>query len=340
MTKASQLLEKLLNNWPVKLICFIIAVFLYIFHQSSLYDRKSFVLPVSVIQDGIVMPVGDYTKNVTVTVRANTENITSIHASQIKASINLSNLSKNGEYLVPVNVTVAPEVIAIDPFEIKVKPESIKIRVEKSGVKYLKVEPSIVGEPAHGYGISNIEITPAFVEVSGPESVIEELNTVITDRIDISNINKDYETSVVGKNIGNIIKADNYGPFKVNLKVEPLIMEKEFSNYKVQAINLSKDLLLKTELPYAKLVLSGTVPTLENFNLNAYSVQVDLSGVKEEGTYNLPVKYVYPSYFSIVNKSLETVTVELEKIIEQEVEEDTLQEENEASDSPEKKDTN
>jgi len=327
LTKASQLIEKLLKNWPIKIFCFIVAILLYIFHQSSLYSKRSFVLPVNVIQNGIVMPVDDYSKTVTVTVRANTEQITSIHPNQIQASINLDNIIKNGEYLVPVNISVDDEIEGFDPLEIKVKPEAVNIKVEKKAVKFLKVSPSIVGEIAHGYKISDIIVKPAFVEAFGPETLLSEVNDIITKQVDITNINSSQDFEVEAYSLNNILKLGYEGPYTISVKIEAQMMEKTFANYKIQATNIPEDLNLITDLPYANLKLSGRVNQLEKFNLNAYSVQVDLSSIKEEGQYELPVRYVYPSYFTLVEKSISSVTVSLEKKIPEVPEEEEKTEE-------------
>ena len=37
-----QIFNKVTNQWPAKVICLIIAIFLYVFHQISLIDKKSF----------------------------------------------------------------------------------------------------------------------------------------------------------------------------------------------------------------------------------------------------------------------------------------------------------
>ena len=49
-----RLLDKILDNWPAKVICLIIAIFLYFFHQASLIDSKTFVVPLQIIENGMV----------------------------------------------------------------------------------------------------------------------------------------------------------------------------------------------------------------------------------------------------------------------------------------------
>ena len=66
-----QLIEKILNKWPAKIICFLLAIFLYVFHQVSLVEKKSFVVPLRVTENGMVSHVSQIPSSVSVVVRAN-----------------------------------------------------------------------------------------------------------------------------------------------------------------------------------------------------------------------------------------------------------------------------
>ena len=180
--KANQFFEKILDKWPVKVCCLIVAICLYLFHQASLTDKRSFVIPLTLIEEGGVMHTGDYTSNVTVVVRANMEELSSVHSNQLHAFVNLNGIAKTGEYNLPVKVKVADEIMAFDPFEIKVKPEYIKIKVENKDFKYIPLEPTIVGEPAHGYEITEVQVDPLFVEVNGPQTIIENTQKLFLEK--------------------------------------------------------------------------------------------------------------------------------------------------------------
>ena len=45
-----RLIDKLFDNWFPKTVCFVIAVLLYFFHQASLVDTKTFVLPLNIYE--------------------------------------------------------------------------------------------------------------------------------------------------------------------------------------------------------------------------------------------------------------------------------------------------
>ena len=48
-----------------------------------------------------------------------------------------------------------------------------------------------------------------------------------------------------------------------------------------------------------------------------------MSSITQEGQYELPVKYIYPNYFTLVEKSINTVNVVIEKKVVEPVEEKT-----------------
>ena len=39
--KVKQFVDKLMDNWPVKVVCFVMALFFYVFYRVSILDRKS-----------------------------------------------------------------------------------------------------------------------------------------------------------------------------------------------------------------------------------------------------------------------------------------------------------
>ena len=145
------LLDKILDKWPAKVVCLIIAIFLYFFHQASLIDSKTIVVPLEIIENGIVMHVGNAPKSVSVIVRAEEETIKSVLPSDLKASICLDTITQKGIYKLPVKITLADSLMEYDPFEIKMKDDTVTIEVDRKAIKYVPIVPSIIGEVANGY---------------------------------------------------------------------------------------------------------------------------------------------------------------------------------------------
>ena len=260
--KANRFFEKILDKWPVKVCCLIVAICLYLFHQASLTDKRSFVIPLTLIEEGGVIHTGDYTSTVTVVVRANMEELSSVHSNQLHAFVNLNGISKNGEYNLPVKVNVADEIMGFDPFEIKVKPEYIKIKVENKDFKYVPLEASIIGEPAHGYEITEVQITPSFVEISGPQSMIENTQKVYLEKIDVSQLSNNQNFSVQYKSLNKLLSIKENGPFDVSVVIEPQEMERTLDNVNVSIVGLSDRFYLKDDVMPISITLEGTVTDL------------------------------------------------------------------------------
>ena len=312
--KANQFFNKILDKWPVKVGCLIIAIALYLFHQSSLTEKKSFVLPVQVIEEGAVIHTGDSVSNVTVTVKANTEQVSSIHTNQLQAYISLNDISKNGEYTVPVKVNVAEEILSFDPFEIKVKPEYVKIRVENKDLKDVYIEPSIIGEPEHGYEITEIKVNPVTAEIMGPESIVENTKKIYTEKIDVTGLAKKETFRVNFRSINKLITVSDMEPVEVSVKIEPKQMERTFEDFEVFINGLNDSFAIKDGTPVITFVLSGTVPVLENYTPAKRFVTLDLRHITETGEYELPLSYSVPSYLVLMEGAPTTIKVQIEKV--------------------------
>lgn len=312
--KLKQLTDKLLDKFLLKLICLAIAIGLYIFHQVSAIEKKSFVVPLTMIENGSVTHVDGKKKSVTVTIRANADQITQVHSSDISASVILDALPKSGEYSVPVNIDINPELLLNNPFEIKVSPEYVKVQVEKKDVQYIKVIPSIVGECQHGYQVVNVHVDPEFVEVVGPESLLLNTAEVKTEMIDIDNARSSFTINANCKEISNALDIKNKGPYAVTIEIDAIEIERIYENVQIGVKGLNAHLKLKDSTTPYNIKLSGNQAGLENYELTENSVYIDLSTIHAPGTYEVPVEFAINSGYKILEKTSEIITVTLEEI--------------------------
>lgn len=304
-----QSIEKLLDKWPAKIICLMLAIFLYIFHQVSLVDKKVIVIPLEIIEDGNVMSVGEIPKNISVVVRAQPDVINTITSTDLKAKVDLNTIAESGTNEVPVIVNVSEKLLVYDPLEVRVKPETIKIDVEKKIVKYVQIQPSISGEVAEGYMIQSISMNPSSVEVIGPESIVNKTEAIYTTGLIVNNAEKNFTDEVNYLEINKLITVNNKGPYKATVVVEPQPMRKEYSGVHIVPRDLAENLEIQTEIPDIDFVIGGTVPVLSKYILGANVVQIDLSSIKEPGSYDIPVKFNLPSNLNLESKSFEHVNL-------------------------------
>lgn len=306
-----RLLDKILDKWPAKVICFVIAIFLYFFHQASLIDSKTVVVPLEIIENGIVMHVGSAPTSVSVTVRTGDEIIKTILPSDISASVSLDTLTEKGTYKLPVKITLSEDLMAYDPFEVKLKDETVTIDVDRKSIKYVSIIPSVVGEVAHGYEIESISMSPSTVEISGPESVVNATEQIFTTRLNVNNAETNFSTETSYQQLNKLLTVLDEGPFKAEVTIRPVTMERIFDAVPVEILNLSENLEIKDELPMITLKLSGAMPVLENYIISRHAVQLNLREITEPGTYEIPLRYSVPANLTLVEKSDETLTITL-----------------------------
>ena len=304
-----RLIDKILDKWPAKIICLVIAIFLYFFHQASLIESKTVAVPLQIIENGIVMHMGNAPASVSVVVRASEETIKSILPADISASVSLDTITEKGVYNLPVKISLSENLMAYDPFEVRLKDDKVSIEVDRRATKYVPVVASIVGEVAHGYEIESISMNPSTVEIAGPEALLNATEKVYTTRLNVSNAEINFSTETNCQELNKLLTVMDEGPIKAEVSIKPVIMERTFDAVEIEVLNLDSKLEIKDELPVVMLKLSGNMPVLEDYILSKHAVQINLSEIIEPGVYQLPLRYVLPSNLQLIEKSDEELTL-------------------------------
>ena len=317
MSKRS-LIERMLDKWPAKIICLIISIFLYIFHQTSIIDKRNIVVPLKIVENGLVMHVGKVPSTVSVVVRGNDSDVKSVVPSDFEATVNLDEITEKGDYLIPVKISLSEKLMEFDPFEVKLKNQQVEVSVDLKDIKYVELVPSVVGEVAHGYTISSIEMNPSFIEISGAKSILDKISHIDTTKINVSNAKNTFSTDCEFLQVSKNFTIEDINPAKATVIITPLEYEKQFENNSVQILNLDDNFEIVSNLPKINVTLKGTMPDLEPYEPGKNFVQLDCSLIKSEGIYSIPVKINYPKKFQLLSKSFDTLnlTIKIKKIDE------------------------
>ncbi|MGP1458966.1 MAG: CdaR family protein [Treponema sp.] len=308
-----KLIEKLSENMLAKIICAVLALGIYVFHRISVLDKRSLTVPLTAVSNGAMTNVTELPRFVKVYVRTKTENAAAVSAAKIKASVNLDYYSGPGQYSVPVDIALSPDIMLVDPLEIIVKPESVPVRLDEKIVAYIPVEPALAGEPSHGYEIKNVFVSPSAVKVMGASSVVKGLKQVFTSKVNVKGASIDFSAAVKLDNIVPIVQVFPESDFAVTVDIEPIPMEKTFSNVKIDVLHLKDGLKIEKELPNVSFTAAGVMPVLEKYELLPDAVAVDCAGIEEAGAYELPVIFFLPNGIKVEKKSVETLSVEVSK---------------------------
>lgn len=322
--KVNQLIDRFTHNWPQKLVCFVFALFLYLFYHMSQVDRKTIIIPLRVHEQGEVTLVSNIPSSVKITVRANKNYISSIKGSDFSASINLNYLTESGTFRAPVVLVVSETILSLDPLEIIMTPEVIDVTVDKRITKALPVKVQSFGEAAYGYKISGVSVDPSFVNVTGPASIVNTLESFNTTTVELTDATKTFTKKVSVQNNNKIISLENSSDYSVTVEVEPQIIEKNIEAVKLIPTYLNERFEINSEIPLFFARVSGPVLTLDNFKPE--TINLNLSDVKEAGDIEVPVNFNVPRGVEVVEKSADTIIISIvERPEALETEEDNME---------------
>lgn len=328
MSKRS-LIERMLDKWPAKIICLIVSIFLYIFHQTSVIDKRNIAVPLKIVEDGLVMHVGSVPSTISVVVRGNDSDLKSVLPSDFEATVHLDDITEKGDYVLPVKISLSDKLMEFDPFEVKLKNHHVEISADLKEIKYVELKPSVVGEVAHGYAISSIEMTPSFIEISGPKSILDKVEYIDTTKINVSNAKNTFSTECNFLPVSKKYKIENNDNVKATVIITELEDERQFEKLSVKITNLDEKLEIVSNVPKINVSLKGFMADLEAFEPGENFIQLDCSSIKSEGIYSLPVKVNNPKNFQLISKSFDKVNL---KIAEKQVIELENDDENQVND--------
>ncbi|MCQ2611269.1 MAG: CdaR family protein [Treponema sp.] len=308
--KVKSLLNKITSNWLVKTCCIIAAIVLYLFGRTARIEKKSFTVPLNVIQDGTMVNTHALPSTVTVSVRAESQKMPEITSNQIKAGVDLSYFTKEGSFDIPVNLEIASDVLLIDPVEIIVEPEAIKVTLEERIRKSVPINASISGLPMHGYEVKDVKVTPDYAVIAGPKSIVESISSLSTDEVVISNLKDTVNQETKLHNVSRHIKIVT--PYRANVSVsfQASLITKEFTDVNLHLTGLDSKFQIDDSTKVSFKV-SGAELIVEKFLPTNNTVIADCSGITVAGEYELPVIINVPDALKIQNQSVEKIKIKI-----------------------------
>lgn len=315
--KAKQLFEKLIENWPAKAVCFVMAIFLYIFNQQSGMDTKIIKTKVSVQNENGFRPADVFNPDVSVSVRGSKSSVGALTKSDVQPYLDFSYIPKDGEYDLPVLLKIDEAASMINPLEIKVMPEKIKVKVEEEIAGFAKIEPLLKGEVQHGYEVESVTLEPDQIKIRGARSLVENCKSLQTENIVLSNARTSFSGKAKIENPKKNISLES-DEISFTIKIVESQSSKNLGNIPVTVDNLSKNLEITKMEASVQLVVEGSVLGLEKFTDYSAVCHADLSKISSAGTFDAPLRYYLPSGVRLSGNYPKTVSV---SVVAKEVEE-------------------
>ncbi|MCQ2240616.1 YbbR-like domain-containing protein [Treponema sp.] len=311
------LLEKLIDNWPVKALCFVLACIIYFFHQVSLLETRTFSVPLEIRSEGNMIPVSGLEKEkyIKVKVRTKREQIPLITENDLTAYVDISSRTKEGSWAFPVSIGISEKMIEmdLDPLEITATPDNLKFDIQKKATKQVPVVSKVFGTPAHGYKALSIQLEPSHVFLVGPKFMLDEINEIPAGSVNIENSEISVSKILKAISTNAYISIIDDPHIKAHVPVVSEAMVKELADIEIKFNSLADEFVIEGDAKKVDLTIEGSVVDIEKFRMKNLSVYADLSFITEPGVYTVPVIVELSPAYSLAQSSLAEVEITVVK---------------------------
>ena len=101
-------------------------------------------------------------------------------------------------------------------------PSRIQIRMERRGRKAVSVRPDVEGEPAEGYRLVGVRVTPGRVWLAGARSHVMRLSEMLTEPIDVSGLTESQQRDVRAITGSGTVWMEDEKPVTVHIDIEAI----------------------------------------------------------------------------------------------------------------------
>ncbi len=333
--------EHIQRNFSVKLICFFLALILYVFVAFSEQTEKTFVkkLQINGLSENLIIS-NSLPENIKIIVKDKKKVINKLSEDDFNVHINLESIteSNGNEKTVKVEYNI-PKIMASFFSSVTVIPESLAINVEAVKEKTVRLSVPTAGVLRPGYYIKERKIKPTDVRIYGPESIINSIKVVETERVDISDEFESFERHIRINSPSPKVKlqgmqSDTATVYFVLAKKQG---NKTISVERVYLTDLDKKFSGKVTNTPVSLTLVGSEAAIAELKESDIVMGVDCSNVVVPGNYSYKkVDIVLPGGISVSSMNPQmidiTVTERVEEISQsEEVKVEETQPEDEAA---------
>ncbi|HUX14464.1 MAG TPA: CdaR family protein [Spirochaetia bacterium] len=307
--KNSSLLDRLLQNWPVKVLALAAAVLLFFFNQLSRLEVRYFSVPLQIVVPAGYVPGAPYPSKVRVTLRGESTAIFRVLEEDVEAYADFSAHDTEGVFKEPIQIRKKGSALNIDPLEITVEPLEVTVTLDRKMSKSLEVVPRLKGFPPPGYQLSKYTLKPSTVEAVGPRSHLDKVSTVQTEDIDLTGRVADFTAQVRLDQNDPLVDLPGGNVVEFHGVIQQSVVLQSFDSVNVVVSNLDPGLTVQGALPTGTLRVQGKQVDLDAIQPDQIRLVVDASKITGPGTYTLPARPDLPAGILVLRYDPSRITL-------------------------------
>ena len=186
------------------------------------------------------------------------------------------------------------EVVAIgdsgDTVEgVKLSTERVQVIIKVNPGKSVPIKVGTIGNAGYNINIASMELSQNYVEITGPQYILDSISEIYTEAIDLSRITKNSNMEVALIFPDGIEKASiSYVTVSIEVEEAKESQENEVTReFEVEytTSGLASDFNMTASSDKVKIVLKGSKNKLDSINIENIVASIDLSSITDVGQY-------------------------------------------------------
>lgn len=251
------MVRRLWENTGTLLMALFLAALVWVVavnENNPVEERTIGQVPIELVgKPADMLIMGSVMTRTQVEVRGPRQTLAALTARNITVTADLSDLPP-GTHTIPLEYGLAVEGARIE----RIDPDSLALTLERSAVRELPIEVTLVGQPAAGYEAEPPQLSTETVTVSGPSSAVDRVAS-ISVRLSIEGLRDDYRGPVTfapvdadGSPVSGVALAPESGQITVpiaqregfrDVAVKLVITGQVASGYQVTNISVSPNFI-------------------------------------------------------------------------------------------------
>jgi hypothetical protein len=293
-------LESIYANWPAKIISLAAATLLFLFYRVNTMDERFFSVPLQVDPPAGLAIAKPYPQSARVTLRGKEDAIFSVLEEDVEVYADFGRFQSEGQYRVPVRVVRSGSSLNIEPLEIRVEPAEIVVTLEQRIERTIPLEPVIRGSPPAGYDLVQYTIVPESIQISGPRSIVNSIETVQLQEIDLEGRTEDFTEQVEIVEDNSLVDYSRKRDVLFRGIVREAVIIKTFENVDIISVDLSPDLRVAEPLPEGSIRIQGNQRAIEALLPEQLRLVIDCGEIEKPGPVTLYPQPDIPPEFVVL----------------------------------------
>ena len=300
--------EWIKHNPGLKLVSLLVAVLVWLWASSQIYNRTTRIVPVtlSLAKGMVVKRISPARVQVVLEVPRELGRIKEIDSREFKIVHDLRENRQEGR--VVFNLSARDVQVPSRIRVVSVTPSRITAEVDRLVERVLPVKAVLRGRPRAGYRVSSQTIIPPEVSVPGPKSLLGKLQFIRTRPIYVSGRSNSFDTKAALEPVGSYSPAP-LEPVEVIVVINPELQGSRLKDIPIAVLKVKRQTEQINIIPArVTLYLKGPRAIMDSLAAADAKAYVDVIGL-EPGSYELPLQCKLPAGVVLERAKPETIKV-------------------------------